>query len=156
LEEEQAKGLNMALVLAFALVHDLPEALTGDVPTFLPLTERQQREKDENEAAARRTIKARLGGSFWIIYELMELYERQDTPEARFVKILDKAMPKLVRALSGKGPQVSLEVLQALHQKQHAKLAKVAGQGSGGPQLALEFLNEASKHCEETWNKPYP
>jgi 5'-deoxynucleotidase YfbR-like HD superfamily hydrolase len=84
-------GLDPGKCAIAALVHDLPEAYAGDVPTLKRLTEAQQCAKDLAEASAVRRIRAELP----VLGGLIGDYEAQYTPEARMIKVLDKIMPKL-------------------------------------------------------------
>jgi len=88
-------GLDPGECVIMALVHDLPEAYAGDTPTLVRLTPEQQADKDAAEAAATRRIRRELP----LIGALISKYERQDTPAARMVKVLDKVMPKLTHML---------------------------------------------------------
>lgn len=95
LAPEEATYLSMSRVVIYALVHDLPEALAGDTPTLRTLTSEERAEKDRREANAITEIHSMIP----VLGSLIESYERQDTPEARFVHLLDKAMPKALHAL---------------------------------------------------------
>lgn len=108
--------LDLQKVLSYALVHDLPEALVGDVSTLLPLSEAELAEKEGNEEKARRAIGVLHPG----LAGLVESYERQDTPEARLVKLWDKTMPKLVYA--GGDLPCTYEQLRDSQNRQAAKL----------------------------------
>src|SRR5206468_2698482 len=77
--------------LKLALLHDLAEAETGDIPVF----ENQQRDRKQakyyNEQRAILHIKSMLNDEVGQqIYELWEEYERQECYEAKFVRALDK------------------------------------------------------------------
>ena len=91
--------LDSGLVLKFALVHDLVETYAGDTST-LQIDEAGRRAKEEREAAALQRIEAEFGESFPEMIELIHAYERLDTPEAKFVKTLDKLMPALSHILN--------------------------------------------------------
>jgi putative hydrolases of HD superfamily len=92
--------LDVGLVAQFALIHDLPEVYAGDTPT-LRITEDGRMAKAEREALA----VGRLCEEFserlpWVTYTL-GLYEGQVLPEARFVRGVDKILPKIVHLLDG-------------------------------------------------------
>lgn len=91
--------LDSGLVLKFALVHDLVETYAGDTST-LQIDEVGRQAKARREAAALQRIEAEFGNSFPEMVELIHAYERLDTPEARFVKMLDKLMPTLSHILN--------------------------------------------------------
>jgi len=84
--------INIDRAIKIALVHDLAEAITGDIPADLThgnkdLTE----EKKINEIKAfesfKNSLNAELGDE---IYELWMEFENLDTEEGRFVNALDK------------------------------------------------------------------
>ncbi len=83
---QQQPELNLEKVLRMALIHDLGEVYVGD------LTPRDNVEKTEKyplEKAALTQILGDLPGS-QILMENWEEYEAQETPEARFVKQIDR------------------------------------------------------------------
>ena len=78
--------------IEMALVHDLVEAITDDYEaTLILLGQRTQKQKHDEELAAIKKIKATLpsesGNKF---YNLWQEYEKTKTPEAKFVRALDK------------------------------------------------------------------
>lgn len=92
--------LDTGLVAQFALIHDMPEVYAGDTPT-LRIDDAGRAAKAEREHAAvgrlRREFLFRLP---WVPY-MVERYEQQYLPEARFVRGLDKCLPKIVHLLDG-------------------------------------------------------
>lgn len=116
------------LITQFAGVHDLIELLTGDVATFL-FDELQQsdKEKDEKNALEQllEILPVHTGG-------LLERYESQLEPEARFVRYIDKLLPVVVDIV-GAGRKVmaedygvtSLKALQACHDQLHDRLVNM-------------------------------
>lgn len=86
-------------VAVLAVVHDLVEAIAGDTNTLGGLTEAQRAEKAAREARALDQLRARLRGMR--VLELLEEYEAGTSPEAQFVRYLDKVTPKLTHALNG-------------------------------------------------------
>jgi putative hydrolase of HD superfamily len=82
-----AAGVDPGRALRLAVVHDLAEARTGDIPTRAdPAREPvSPEEKERRERAAM----SELGAPFPAWEEAWEAYERRDTPEARFVKDMD-------------------------------------------------------------------
>jgi 5'-deoxynucleotidase YfbR-like HD superfamily hydrolase len=117
-------GLNPERLALLALVHDLAEVYAGDTNTTGGLTPEQQREKEAREAAAFARIEREIGGGIALA---MRRYELQRSPEARFLRYLDKVTPKLTHALNG-GAAVrrqghDLAWLRARHRAQGAELA---------------------------------
>lgn len=105
-------------MMAFAAVHDAIETLTGDVDTSV-WTPELEATKAEREAAAAITLRKRLPIRLWRIWQR---YEAQDTPEARAVRILDKMLPKIVRAM---GPDEHLPDRQTAERELSAQAARL-------------------------------
>lgn len=77
-------------VLKMLILHDLAEAITGDIPTF-EKSKRQER-KQENELRAMESITSSLGSA--VAAEFMDIwqeYEENKTPEARLAQAIDKS-----------------------------------------------------------------
>lgn len=96
--------LNMGLVSQFAMVHDLIELKTGDVNTF-NLSDEQLQQKQFLEKQALHQLLNELPP---YIGRLVERYEHQTEPEARFVKVVDKILPFVVD-IQGDGVRVMNE-----------------------------------------------
>jgi putative hydrolase of HD superfamily len=92
-------GLDRAKVAAFALVHDLVEVYAGDAQT-LTITPEGMAAKRAREDAARSRLTAELGAGSWLA-AMLAIYEEQRVPEARFVRLIDKVLPKLAHAFNG-------------------------------------------------------
>lgn len=75
----------------FSNAHELLEIATGDAATF-DLTEEQLREKHRREQEAKEQLLKRLTPE---LGQNLEEHERQDTPEARFVRAVDKIFQSL-------------------------------------------------------------
>lgn len=135
-----APNLDRGLIAEFSLVHDLVEAYAGDTPTLKHMSAADKEEKAEREHAALQRIKNELGAAFPWIHETIEAYESLATPEARFVKTLDKAVPKITHILNGGMVHRALghakADIDALRESQRASL--LAGYGADQPEaLAL-------------------
>lgn len=122
--------LDNAKVLSFALIHDLLEVKVGDVATF-DLTPTQLVEKERIEQAAKQEL---LQGLPYITARSLEEYERQDTLEAKFVRMVDKLLPLAVD-FTGDGVRVlredygveDQETLVKSHDALHARIAEKFG-----------------------------
>lgn len=90
--------LNVGLVAQFALIHDLVEALAGDTDMLDP-SPAKVAAKEDRERKASAEIKRQTARLPWIS-NLIDAYDRQTLPEARFVRAVDKIMPKLTMALN--------------------------------------------------------
>ena len=117
-------GLDVGRLAVLALVHDLPEVYAGDTNTAGGLTPEQAAAKAQRERAATERLRGELDGS--ILVRALDTYERQDTPEARFLRVLDKVLPKLTHALNFGAALhdlgMSVADMQAAHAAQRAKL----------------------------------
>lgn len=104
LAETYFPSLDSGLIAKFCGVHDLPELLSGDVPTFHVTTEMlHKKEQDEQEAIDK--LKDILPPH---TYSLLLRYEEQVEPEARLVRFVDKLAP-LVVDIHGPGLMVLKE-----------------------------------------------
>lgn len=92
--------LNLGLVAQFSLVHDAPEVYAGDTPT-LRITAAGRAAKADREHAALLRIAGEFAATLPWFGEAMAVYEAQRLPEARFVRAVDKLLPKLVHLLDG-------------------------------------------------------
>jgi putative hydrolase of HD superfamily len=91
--------LDLGLVAQFALVHDAPEVYAGDTQT-LRITDAGRAAKAAREHAAIERITEEFQALPWFP-RLIALYEAQELAEARFVRGLDKVLPKIVHLLDG-------------------------------------------------------
>lgn len=117
-------GLDAGRLAVLALVHDLPEVYAGDTNTAGGLTSEQAAAKAARERSATARLHRELSGS--VLMRALTTYERQDTPEARFLRVLDKLLPKLTHALNfGAALRelgMSVADMQAAHAAQRVKL----------------------------------
>lgn len=97
--EVEGVVLNVDRVATYCLVHDAVEVLTLDEQT-LTLDAAGREAKAAREKAALAALRTMLGPGSWLIRHIEE-YEAQATHEARYVRVLDKVMPKLTHILNG-------------------------------------------------------
>lgn len=117
-------NLDIDRIRHYSLVHDMIEIEVGDVATF-NLSPDEQAEKERREQTALEKLLRELPP---LEAEALESYERQDTSEARFVRLVDKLLPAVVD-ITGQGPRVveedfgitSLDELRSSHNKLAAK-----------------------------------
>ena len=146
-------------IQSFANAHELLEIATGDVATF-DLTEAQLKEKHQREQQAKEKLMKRLTPE---LQQNLEEYERQNTPEARFVRAVDKILP-VAMDIVGQGVRVveedygvsNLEDLQKAHTDLIANFDRRFGDEFPElvqlyEHLAREFEN---KYKEEKAKKP--
>lgn len=96
--------LNANKVAAYAFIHDILEAYTGDVAS-LGMTEAQKKKKERDEALALVTLREDYGDAWPELVELVESYEALADSEARFTKTFDKLDPGFTH-FSSKGTQL--------------------------------------------------
>lgn len=92
--------LDLGLVAQFALVHDAPEVYAGDTQT-LRIDDAGRSAKAAREAVAVDRLAEEFDRRLPWFPQAIGLYEAQQLPEARFVRGLDKVLPKLVHLLDG-------------------------------------------------------
>lgn len=133
--------LDLGLVAQFALVHDLVEVYAGDTPTLHALSADARAGKEQREHAAYLRIRAEFSGSLPWLPRTIEAYEHLRAPEARYVKALDKLLPKITHILNGgvtlAGQGMDAERLAARYDAQLDELAAYAGDFP--PLFALRF-----------------
>lgn len=140
--------LDRARIAAFALVHDLVEVYAGDVQTLVISPEAMD-EKRAREDAARARLTAELGEGSWLA-GLLAIYEQQQEPEARFVRLLDKVLTKLTHAFNGCAAAKALTDqagFLAAHNRQFRTLQEEYPEFTG----ALELLRASMLHAEGCW-----
>ncbi len=133
----EARHLDIGKIAQFALVHDLVEAYAGDTNTFgMHGDSDKKKEKDAREAAALKRIEEEFKDVLPWVPETIEEYESLSSPEARYIKTLDKAMPKITHALN-KGTE--LPNLDAFNEHvTHQEKIFVEGYGKDQPE-AIEL-----------------
>ena len=99
--DQHFPNLNVGLIAQYALVHDLVEVYAGDTPTLRMPSSDAKAEKAAREHAAFLRLQREFGGTLPWLPALIESYESRLTPEARFVKALDKLLPKITHILNG-------------------------------------------------------
>ena len=94
--------LNLGKIAQFALVHDLVEAYAGDTNTLVARigSSTEESSKAARESAALATITEGFAEIFPWLHQTIEEYERLACRESRFVKTLDKIMPKITHILN--------------------------------------------------------
>ena len=141
-------GLDRAKIAAFALVHDLLEVHAGDTQT-LTITPEAMVAKRAREDAARARLVGELGVGSWLA-EILVIYEAQREPEARFVRVMDKVLPKLTHAFNGCVAALSLTdragFIEA-HERQYRKLSEEYPEFPD----VLDLLRLSMQHAEALW-----
>ena len=127
LASETEERFDIGKVAQFALVHDLVETYAGDTDTYGGLNTDRKLDKEQREALAFERIKKKFDSTFpWISKTITE-YESLESPEARFVKTLDKTTPKVTRYFNNMAGDTTEEVFTAHCTAQFASLQKTYG-----------------------------
>lgn len=108
------RNLDMALCVQIALVHDLAEAIVGDIPPYAPVSKEEKHRREEAAMAFIRRLLSKYDETVGNrLYDLWTQYEEQTSPEAEFVKDLDK-MELLSQAdeYQGSHPEIPLQEFQ--------------------------------------------
>ncbi len=138
--------LDRGLVAQFALVHDLVETYAGDTPTAHIMTAADHAGKEEREAAALARIRAEFDTELPWIGETIDAYESLATPEARFVKVMDKTLPKMVNIFNDgvtfRRQGNDRTSGQAFLDHQHAKIREGYGSDQAAAMTLLERVGE--------------
>ncbi len=151
-----ASHLDKGKIAQYALVHDLVEVYAGDTPTLGVTDEVLMKAKDEREAAALARIKFEYISSYPWIAKTIEEYERLDSPEARYVKVFDKVLPKIVHILN-KGVTVrSLGHIGTSTKDFHIyQIDKLRGTYGADQKEAMDLLRgicDAVEMARKEWN----
>lgn len=142
-------GLRVDRLMVLALVHDLPEAYIGDTSTFAPLDAAKKAEKAERERLGNEALRL---ASPHLAAEV-DAYERQEEPEARFLRYLDKVLVRLTHALNGgeraRREGVDIEWMRERNRSHGRELAAAYPEWSDrlGPLFAAAA--EAAEHAFE-------
>jgi putative hydrolase of HD superfamily len=135
--------LDVGLVAQMALVHDAPEVYAGDTPT-LRIDPAGRAVKAAREAAAARRLHAEFGETLPWLPALLKAYEAQQLPEARFVRGVDKVLPKIVHMLDGCAGLIDHRMgsaeLTAVFDQQEADMARYVGEFTELMELRAELV----------------
>lgn len=122
--------LDVGRIAQYVYVHDLVEVYAGDTPTLRSLSAQGKAEKAAREHDAYLRIAAQFGNALPWVHKLIASYEALETPEARYVKALDKLMPKITQLLNGavtiRSSGMSPDDLAARHREQTADMRQYA------------------------------
>ncbi|TXH45931.1 MAG: HD domain-containing protein, partial [Desulfurellales bacterium] len=138
--------LNVGLVAQFTLVHDLVEALAGDTDMFDP-SPAKVADKEDRERKASAEIKRRTARLPWIS-NLIEAYDRQSLPEARFVRAVDKIMPKLTMALNRGAGVIERQDPSKVPELHQAQIEKLRATYAADLPEVVDLLEAACRQSE--------
>lgn len=145
--------LNRGRIAEFAIAHDLVEAYAGDAQT-LTIDAAGKAAKADREHEALNRILAEFGASSWIGLTLLA-YEAQVEPEARYVRVMDKVLPKLTHLFNGCVAAKRLTDLAGFRAAHERQIREMTEQYGGEPYVshALALLFEAMRASEAAWSE---
>lgn len=112
-------------VVQFCVVHDAVEALVGDTPTH-KISEEDYAAKESREKQGARQLHLQFMKRMPWFARLVTTYEAQVDPISRFVRSVDKIMPKIVHVLNASTDLVraglSYEDFVALYERQRKQI----------------------------------
>lgn len=150
--EAFAPGLDRGSVAQFALIHDLVEVYAGDTATYRILSEEDVKEKAERERQALLRIKQEYDAMLPWIGRTLEEYESLASPEARFVKTIDKVLPKVTHILNKGAVSIRLghskESKNAFLSHQYDKIAGSYGADQPEALALLKAVHTAMMEAE--------
>jgi 5'-deoxynucleotidase YfbR-like HD superfamily hydrolase len=123
-------------------VHDAVEVFAGDTPT-LRIDAAGRAAKAQRERAGAQRWSGKFAARLPWLPEMISRYERQDEAEARFVRAVDKDMPKIVHfqdaavGLAREG--ISAAELAGIYQRQACDIGLYAGEFAALTQLRHEL-----------------
>ena len=149
--------LDQMLVMRLALAHDCDEGFApgGDVSAFYPPGHhlhdplKRTKEKEKRDRVGLEKFSAAVKDLFPDILETVEIYRRQDTPEAKFVSAMDKFLSSLnVADDYGKANKILGVTLTEHHAYKGPKCAV-------DPTVA-ELYRLLHEHCTEHESELFP
>jgi len=139
--------LDFGLVSQFSIVHDLPEVYAGDTPTF-GASEETLKKKEEAESKATERLLNELPDH---TADLLERYEKQEEPEARFVRLVDKLLPSIINAVAVDANTFSEDYgMENAAQVWEGRATRTSKLREMFPEDELEFLFELRESLSKT------
>jgi putative hydrolase of HD superfamily len=141
--------LDLGLVAQFALVHDAVEVYAGDTQT-LRIDAAGRAAKAARERAAFVALAAEFGGWLPWFPTAIAAYEAQELPEARYIKGLDKSLPKIVHLLDQMAGLrefgITRDELERTLAEQTASVASYAGEFGMLMEIRAELTRRLLAH----------
>lgn len=98
--ERYFPDLDLGFIAQYALIHDVVEVHAGDTPTLRMLSTDQAAAKQQREDAAHQQIHRDFAGTLPWLPDTISEYEQRASAEARFVRAVDKLLPKITHILN--------------------------------------------------------
>jgi 5'-deoxynucleotidase YfbR-like HD superfamily hydrolase len=148
--------LDRGLVAQFALIHDMPEVYAGDTPT-LRISDQERLRKQVREHAAAEALNDQFRGTLPWVGNLLGEYERQEMPEARYVRGLDKVMTSVVVLVGGAWGVLAQGIdpveFAQLRLKQNDDMRRYVPEFDTLLDLHLLLGERVQQHYEELWRR---
>lgn len=144
--------LDPGLIACYAAVHDLVEAECGDTNT-LTITPRERAAKAHREGAAFARMCDTYGKDSWVMSTLAA-YESQAAPEARFVKLVDKLLPKYTHHLNGGAAfRRSGHTVEAVENAHRAQIEDLTARFGAEFPRVLEIIDATMESAVDVYRK---
>jgi 5'-deoxynucleotidase YfbR-like HD superfamily hydrolase len=152
LADELGLSYDLGLVAQFSLVHDLVEVYAGDTQT-LTIDEAGRDAKARREFAARERISREFGLTSWLACTIHD-YDAQLIPEARFVRVVDKILPKLTHLLNNCVAARRLTTAEGFRASHQAQVGKLLLEYPDIANKVHDLLREAMIASEAAFPRP--
>jgi len=143
LKEYANEEIDIARVMIMCLIHDIVEIYAGDTYAYDPTAKESQREREE--AAAGKIYAMLPEDQGKELREIFEEFEARETPEARFVRVMDNLQPLMLNISNDGGDWkahgVKLEQVEARQAHNAEGSEKLAGYIEGLLQVQKEKGN---------------
>jgi putative hydrolase of HD superfamily len=154
--EQVDPRLDVGLVAQMVLVHDLVEVYAGDTPTIRALDADGRAAKEARERAALERITDEFMAVFPWLPSMIAAYESQRTREARYVKALDKATPKITHVLNGCATPIEQGLTHRELVDQHEAQLHVVSRYAGDMPALIDLLRDLMQASEDAQPGPNP
>lgn len=99
LAKELRPDLDLGLIAQYSFAHDIVEVHAGDTVT-IGISESEKNQKKIREAAALVRLVDEFGETFPWLTDTIKIYEAQEDIESRWVRAVDKLLPRLTHILN--------------------------------------------------------
>lgn len=160
--EYAPESWNRATLVRLAWAHDLPEVLCGDVSTLGGLTPEQRAEKDRNERVATHLLVDDILCPWGraadphdrALADALRVYEHQKVWAAKWLCIVDKALPMMAHALTAcRVPVAHDKTREAMIERHQRKRDELVARVGSFPDddSAWALFDQARALAEAAW-----
>ncbi len=158
---------NRTLLLRLTWAHDLPEVLCGDVSTLRGLTPEQRASKDRDERVATNILVDDILCPWGraadphdrALADALRVYQHQKLWAAKWLRIVDKALPKFAHALSACRVPIEAGMTRAELTEKHRAQREALLADIGpfpGDDSAWALFDQAVALSEAAWPEDQP